>query len=129
MSQPAPERKWLAKPARRSKATETVSGDPHFDWLRKFGVSRVETSRLLPTLPGGLTSANSFFVNSNIPDKVFRGREQGSIPLTSGRWFLFPMEIVQAHPRLMEEPLSLASARSSLDKDDPRAIAAWTAGG
>lgn len=76
-----------------------------------------------------MTSANSYYVNSLIPDKVFRGREQGSLPITSGRWFLIPMDVVEAYPALRDSPLPPAAARSLLPDDGPRSIAAWTAGG
>jgi hypothetical protein len=100
-----------------------------FEWLSHYGLSRGEIARLLPTLPGGLTSANSFYVNTMIPRMIFRGREQTSIPLTAGRWYLIPLAIVERHHALRDSPAPLAAAASKLPVDAPRSIAAWTAGG
>lgn len=100
-----------------------------FDWLGAYGLDRSEVTRLLPTVPGGLTSAKSYYVNSLIPDRIFRGREQGSLPMTPGRWFLIPYELVESHPALVENPLPPATARSLLPWNDTRTLSAWTSGG
>jgi hypothetical protein len=80
------------------------------DWLGRFGLSRDEVIRLQPALPADMTSDNSYYVNSGIADKVFQGRDQGSLPITLGRWFLIPSDIVQAHPQLLESLHHPASA-------------------
>ena len=119
----------MPKPARRVKHPITGSPEEEFDWLAHYGLSRGEVARLLPTLPGGLTSARSFYVNSMLPRAIFQGREQASLPLTPGRWYLIPLEIVDRHPSLRESPLPPAAARSMTPAEEPRAFAAWTAGG
>ena len=119
----------MPKPARRTKHTVTGNPQEDFEWLAHFGLSRADIGRLLPTLPGGLTSLRSFYVNSMLPRAIFQGREQASIPLTPGRWYLIPLEIVDRHPRLRESPLLPAAARSMIPADEPRSLAAWTAGG
>ncbi|GEM_PF-6208644 len=103
--------------------------DADFTWLGGYGLKAGEIGRLLPTLAGGLTSATSFYVNSMLPNHVFRGAEQASIPMTEGRWYLVPLELVKDHPRLTEKPLPLAAARSLLPPPSTGSISAWTTGG
>lgn len=113
------------------KSKHPVAGDPEdeFSWLGNLGLSKSEIGRLLPTLPGGMTSTLSFYVNSMLPRIIFRGREEASIPMTPGRWYLIPLEIVERHVALQENPRPLAAARSMVPADEPRSLAAWTAGG
>jgi hypothetical protein len=100
-----------------------------FKWLEHAGLTPAEIERLLPTVPGGFTSANSFYVNSLIPEVIFRGQEQSSIPMTPGRWFAIPLEIVDRHPTLRSGPRSLAAAVSLLRDEEPRSFVEWTSGG
>ena len=119
----------MPKPVRRSKHPNAENLEVEFEWLGQYGLSETEIGRILPTVPGGLTGPRYYYVNSMLPKRIFRGRDQGSLPLTSGRWFLIPLEIVEAHPKLSESPLLPAAAVSLLGHDGPRAVAAWTAGG
>jgi hypothetical protein len=119
----------MPKPARRSPHPNAENLELEFEWLLGYGLSKAEVGRLLPTVPGTMTSAASFYVNSMLPKLVFRGREQGSLPLTAGRWFLIPLEIVDAYPRLRDATLPPAAAASRLAKDEPRTMSAWTTGG
>jgi len=119
----------MPKPARRSPHPNAENLELEFDWLTGYDLSGEEIGRLLPAVPGTLTSARSFYVNSMLPKHVFRGREQGSLPLTVGRWFMIPLEIVEAFPRLWESTQAPAAAVSMLGNDGPRSMAAWTAGG
>jgi hypothetical protein len=97
--------------------------------MEEAGLSSQEIRRLLPTVPGGFTSANSFYVNSLIPDVTFRGQEQSSIPMTPGRWFAIPLEIIDRHPPLRSGARNLASAVSLLREQEPRTFVEWTSGG
>lgn len=117
----------MPKPTRRTRPSAPDRPEVAFDWLANFGLHRSDVHRLLPALPGGLTSRNSFYVNTMIPRYIFRGREQGSIPLTPGRWYLIPIELVQAKPRLRESPLSLAAACSMVEVG-PRSVSDGTVG-
>lgn len=99
-----------------------------FGWLTRFGANADEVARLLPTLPGGMTSANSYYVNSLIPDVIFRGREQATLPMTSGRWYLIPLELIDSHPPMRAECKPVAVAPSMLPLDGPREIAEWPTG-
>jgi hypothetical protein len=119
----------MPKPARRSPHPNAENLEVEFGWLATYGLDRPEIGRLLPTVPGTLTSPRCFYVNSMLPKHIFRGREQGSLPLTAGRWFLIPLEIVRAFPKLWESTLPPAAAVSKLGNDGPTTMAAWTAGG
>jgi hypothetical protein len=100
-----------------------------FGWLvENFDFSPGEIARLLPTIPGGLTSNNSYYVNTLLPNLIFQGREQTSIPMTPGRWYLIPLELVEIHPRLREAPKPLAAAHSMFPDEGPRTIAEWPTG-
>jgi hypothetical protein len=115
------------KPARKRRNPDDQS--PDLDWLRGLGLGREEVTRLSPAIPGGMTSATSFYVNSAIRGTVFRGQEQTSLPPTSGRWFLIPLEIVDAHPELKDQAVRPAMAVRLAPMDGPSDITAWTAGG
>ncbi len=119
----------MPKPVKRSPHPNAENLEQEFEWLSGYGLNSTEMGRLLPTVPGTMTSAQSFYVNSMLPKCIFRGREQGSLPLIAGRWFLIPLEIVVAHPKLAESTHPPAAAASRLGNDGPRRMAAWTAGG
>ncbi len=101
----------------------------HFDWLKSFGLTEEELRRLLPAVPGGSTDDRCYYVNTLLPDMIFKGRTYGTIPLTPGRWFLIPLEIVESHSRIREAAKPLATVRSAFPTDGPRSFQEWTAGG
>jgi hypothetical protein len=119
----------MPKPVRRTKPLNSGKLELDFEWLAHYDLHKSEVARLLPTVPGGFTSQNSFFVNNLIPKTIFRGREQASIPPTPGRWYLIPLEIVQAHPEIHANAIPLANAWSMVPTDGPRSFSAWTTGG
>lgn len=119
----------MPKPIRRAKHPNAENRELEFEWLSHYGLGNSEIGRLLPTVPGTMTSDRCFYVNSMLPKHIFRGRTQASLPITQGRWFLIPLEIVEQFPRLYESTLSPAAAVSLLGDDSPRGVAAWTAGG
>ena len=119
----------MPKPVRRSPHPNAENLKLEFEWLSGYGLTPSEIERLLPTVPGTMTSTRCFYVNSMLPRHIFRGREQGSLPLTAGRWFLIPLEIVESFPKLWANPVPPAAAVSLLGNDGPQAMAAWTEGG
>ncbi|HZT96466.1 MAG TPA: hypothetical protein VFB34_06480 [Chloroflexota bacterium] len=100
-----------------------------FEWLQTYGLNQDERRRLLSTVPGSPTDDHSYYVNSLLPDRVFKGRTYATIPMTPGRWFLIPMEIVESHPRISASSSPLATARSAFEWEGPRSIQEWTTGG
>lgn len=108
----------MPKPARKNKPLSPDGASSSLDWLGHFGLHLTDLHRLLPATPGGMTSSNSFYVNTMVPRTIFRGREQGSIPLTPGRWYMIPIDIVEAQPQLRESPRHLATALSLMPADE-----------
>ena len=80
------------------------------DWLRQRGLSEEEIRDLNPCVPGEFTMQNTFYVNSATPDLVYRGSEEGTLPLVAGRWYLIPMGTLKRHPELTRETAPVARA-------------------
>ncbi|MGH2442369.1 MAG: hypothetical protein ACRDFX_04305 [Chloroflexota bacterium] len=79
-------------------------------WMLALGLSESEMHDLNPCVPGEFTHAGSLYVNTGSADVIYRGTEEGTLPLVTGRWYLVPSGIVQAYPALSSEPVSIAQA-------------------
>lgn len=80
------------------------------DWLRQRGLSETELRDLNPCVPGEFTMQNTFYVNTATPGTVYRGTEEGTLPLVAGRWYLLPVGVVKAHPELARDAAPPARA-------------------
>lgn len=81
-----------------------------FQWLADMGVSRDDLLNLNPCVPGEFTAPNALYVNSGGAGMMFRGTNEGSLPLVAGIWFLIPTDIVKRHPNLRHDAMSVARA-------------------
>lgn len=80
------------------------------EWLRQRGLAEEEIRDLNPCVPGEFTVQNTFYVNSGTPDVVYRGTEEGTLPLVAGRWYLIPTGVIKRHPDLGRDAAPLARA-------------------
>ena len=80
------------------------------EWLRQRGLSDEEIRDLNPCVPGEFTLQNTFYVNSGTPDVVYRGTEEGTLPLVAGRWYLIPTGTIKRHLDLAKDAASPARA-------------------
>lgn len=77
-------------------------------WLADAGLTLEQMHDLNPCVPGEFTLAGALYVNTGSPGIVYRGTEEGTLPLVTGRWYLLPAEIVQAHKALAQDPVPVA---------------------
>lgn len=63
------------------------------------------------------TPSLSYYVNSGVPGQIFEGYAQASLPLTVGRWYLFPSDIVESHERLTD--LGVTAAVTTIPHPNP----------
>ena len=82
-----------------------------FEWLVERGVDSSRLSDLNPCVPGEFTLRNALYVNTGSPRVVYRGTEEGTLPLVTGRWYLIPNSLVDGHPELRLETAPVARAR------------------
>jgi hypothetical protein len=80
------------------------------DWLRQRGLSDAEIRDLNPCVPGEFTLQNTFYVNTGTKDVVYRGTEEGTLPLVTGRWYLIPGSTIKRHPDLARDAVPPARA-------------------
>jgi hypothetical protein len=94
-----------------SVAMEALS-DPlrTLDWLKSRGVSSLQD--LNPCVPGEFTLSDTYYVNTATPEIVYRGKGEGTLPLTSGRWYLIPGDLVASAPGLTRDAVPVARAVS-----------------
>jgi hypothetical protein len=83
---------------------------PGLDWATEIGLSREDIAQLNPCVPGEFTLPEGLYLNTATPRVVYGGTAEGTLPLVSGRWYLLPMEIVDRHPDLLRDRVSVARA-------------------
>jgi hypothetical protein len=77
-------------------------------WLAELGISDLRD--LNPCVPGEFTVPQSYYVNTATPHVVYRGTEEGTLPMVSGRWFLIPGTITARVPKVIENTVPVARA-------------------
>jgi hypothetical protein len=75
-------------------------------------MSREDALELAPQTPGSFTLPRSYYVNTATPRIIFAGSEEGTLPRTTGRWYLFPSDVVLRYPALTAEAPPVARART-----------------
>jgi hypothetical protein len=80
------------------------------DWLRQHGLSDAEIRDFYPCVPGEFTLQNTFYVNTGTPNTVYRGTEEGTLPLVTGRWYMVPLATIKQHPDLARDAAPPARA-------------------
>lgn len=90
--------------------TDLPAAPDGLDWLAQQGLSPAQIRSLNPCLPGEFTMAHTYYVNSATPGVVYRGAEEGTLPMVPGRWYLFPAGIVRAFPRLASGTVAVSRA-------------------
>lgn len=75
-----------------------------------LGLTELDLSRLNPCVPGEFTLPGVLYVNTGTPKVVYRGSEEGTLPLVAGRWYLVPGDIVRARPTLARDTAPVARA-------------------
>jgi hypothetical protein len=78
------------------------------DWLKARGATNLR--ELNPCVPGEFTLSDAYYVNTATPEVIYRGTEEGTLPLTPGRWFLIPGDIVARAPALTRDAAGVATA-------------------
>ena len=79
-------------------------------WLTEMGLSEEELRELNPCVPGEFTLASAYYVNTGSPRVVYRGTEEGTLPLVAGKWYLIPSDTVDRYPDLTKDPVPVARA-------------------
>jgi hypothetical protein len=79
-------------------------------WLTDLGLTEVQLSRLNPCVPGEFTMPGVLYVNTGTPKVIYRGSEEGTLPLVTGRWYLIPGDVVRAYPALARDAAPVARA-------------------
>lgn len=77
-------------------------------WLSNRGVT--DLNDLNPCIPGQFTLADAYYVNTATPELIYLGTEEGTLPMTAGRWYLIPETILARAPALTENPTPVARA-------------------
>lgn len=80
------------------------------DWAIDLGLTREELAAFNPAVPGEWTDPGAVYVNTATPRMVYRGSNEGTLPLVAGRWYLIPDEIIARHPDLARDAVSVARA-------------------
>ncbi|MDQ2743422.1 MAG: hypothetical protein M3Z66_14175 [Chloroflexota bacterium] len=81
-----------------------------FGWLVELGMERDELPFLNPCVPGEFTMADTFYVNSASPGIVYRGTQEGTLPLVAGRWYIIPEDVIERHADLSRDTVAVAGA-------------------
>lgn len=84
---------------------------PGVRWLLEQGVSEDDLHDLTPCVPGEFTSPSGLYINSSTPRIIYRGTEEGTLPLVAGRWYLIPTDAVDRNPGLRGDAVPVARAR------------------
>ncbi len=79
-------------------------------WLTDLGLTRFELEQLNPCVPGEFTVPGTLYVNTGTPRIVYRGTEEGTLPMVAGRWYLIPGGVLRAHPALARDAVPPARA-------------------
>ena len=79
-------------------------------WLTDMGLSQEELRELNPCVPGEFTVPDALYVNTGSPRVVYRGTEEGTLPLVAGRWYLIPSDVADRHPGLRKDAVAVARA-------------------
>jgi hypothetical protein len=79
-------------------------------WLQELGLTELDREQLNPCIPGEFTMPGTIYVNTATPRVVYRGTEEGTLPMVSGRWYLVPASLVRAHPILARDAAPVARA-------------------
>lgn len=90
-----------------------ASGDSirrNFGWLTDLGVDEAEMLELSPCVPGEFTLQSAYYVNTGSPRIVYRGTEEGTLPLVAGKWYFIPSDTLDRHPELRRNTVSVARA-------------------
>ena len=85
-----------------------LAGD--LQWLTELGISADEMRELNICVPGEFTLPNAYYVNTGSPRIVYRGTEEGTLPLVAGRWYSLPKGAVARQPELTRSAVSVARA-------------------
>jgi hypothetical protein len=81
-----------------------------FGWLRDLGLGEPDLRDLNPCVPGEFTLPDAYYVNTATPGQTYRGTEEGTLPVVSGRWYLIPRDVAERFPALTREAASVARA-------------------
>ena len=73
-------------------------------------VENREIRDLNPCVPGEFTLPSAYYVTTVTPRTVYRGSEEGTLPLVPGRWYLIPDTVTDRHPELIRDPAPVARA-------------------
>jgi hypothetical protein len=87
-----------------------LPGSGGIGWLGEMGLGEDELRGLNPCVPGEFTLPEALYVNTGSPRVVYRGTEEGTLPLVAGKWYLIPSDIVERHPELRRDAVSVARA-------------------
>jgi hypothetical protein len=80
------------------------------DWLLDFGIGEADVRSLNPCVPGEFTLEEAYYVNSATPTQVYRGAEEGTLPLVAGRWYMLPTTLLERFPGLRTGAVPVARA-------------------
>lgn len=90
---------------------ENVQSVPNgLQWLLEHGLQRSDVLELNPCVPGEFTMQNTYYVNSGSPGIVYRGTEEGTLPMVAGRWYLIPAGIIGRYGSLTRDAVPVARA-------------------
>ncbi|MBV9281711.1 MAG: hypothetical protein JOZ41_16655 [Chloroflexi bacterium] len=82
-----------------------------FQWLVELGLGQDAVRDLNPCVPGEFTLPTAYYVNTGSPRIIYRGTEEGTLPLVAGKWYLIPSDAVDRNPRLRQDAVPVARAR------------------
>ena len=88
----------------------TPRESPTLAWLRELGLTDAEVAQLNPCVPGEFTLPDVLYVNTATPRVIYRGTEEGTLPLVAGRWSLIPNDTVRRLPNLANGVVRVARA-------------------
>ncbi|GAC1398696.1 MAG: hypothetical protein NVSMB52_12270 [Chloroflexota bacterium] len=75
-----------------------------------MGLAEAEVRALNPCVPGEFTVADNYYVNTATPRTIYRGSEEGTLPMVPGRWYIIPARIVGTHSELARDTVPVAHA-------------------
>lgn len=88
----------------------TNNGPAGLQWLTEQGMTADEIRDLNPCIPGEFTMAGTYYINSATPGIVYRGTEEGTLPLVTGRWYLIPSGTLRRLGALTRDAVPVARA-------------------
>ncbi len=91
-----------------------VPGSPasrDLEWLLDLGFEQTDLHDLNLCVPGEFTMPGACYVNTGSPGVIYRGTEEGTLPLVAGRWYLIPSDIVNRLSSLRDGAEPVARAR------------------